>query len=218
VLLSQQIGTKGVYWNLWSSQSTAIDATIPVIGAGTATFTAYTDTPSDGSTAFVYPRLNASTDLTLAMPAPSVLTAPIAAAAGVKSSTMFTWSAAPMNIYQVDLATTPIMGSAMAKYQIQTTALLAVIPTVPELPLPRSQSFDWFVQSFGPHTSIDDAVSGVGLATSLTVTFEDTFHTLTASPSRTFYDGALIRSRCHSMKEARAASRRTHGVSCLLIE
>jgi hypothetical protein len=147
---------------LGNGQSTIANATIPLIDAGKATLLMYTDGPL-GSVAAAYSGLNASTDVSLSLPAPAVLMAPTNDAVGVNATTVFAWSSAPKSIYQVEFEASSGMDTARILYRVTTTANTATIPFVAELVLPKGQRFGWLVSTYGSHSSIDDAVSDRGL-------------------------------------------------------
>ncbi|HEX2688547.1 MAG TPA: hypothetical protein VHN14_18090 [Kofleriaceae bacterium] len=135
---------------------------------------------------FVHPALAAPTDITFALPAPSVQNAPLNAATGVTATTPFTWSAAPDTVYEVTIATTTTTGTAKARYQLYTTSPTRAILVVPELALPLNQSFTWNVNGYGPNASINDAASATGLESVFTNDFDGTRHWFTNSTDRTF--------------------------------
>ena len=184
IQLNQQIGTGTV--NLWnSSPTTAADATIPVIASGKSAMAA-TSTLDGATTQFVHPSINAATSVAFALPAPAVQTAPVNAATGVTTTTPFTWSPTPMTVYELNIGSTTVQGSAKARFQVFTTTPMATIPQVPELVLPSNQSFTWFVNGYGPNVSIDDAASATGLLTVSATDYTNTVvHSFTNSTDRT---------------------------------
>lgn len=184
ITLTQQLGTVGTLV-LWTGTTTTADATIPLVGAGKAALFAIA-TLDNATTQFVHPALAAATDVTFALPAPSVQTAPVNAATGVTATTPFTWSAAPNTVYQLDVVTTATTGSGKAFYILLTASPTATIPAVPELTLPPNQSFVWNVSGFGPNTSADDAASATGLEFVTPAEFDSNRHWLTTSTERTF--------------------------------
>jgi hypothetical protein len=167
---------------LWSAATTAASATIPLVGAGKAALFA-TATLDNATTTFVHPALAAATDITFALPAPSVQTAPLNAATGVTATTPFTWSAAPDTVYEVNISTG---GTAKARYQLYTTSPSGTIPVVPELALPLNQSFTWNVNGYGPNATINDAASATGLESVSSADFDGARHWFTNSTDRTF--------------------------------
>ena len=181
--LSQQTGRTGNGITLWQSLASTLDATIPLVSSGTSSLLALSTSSGNDVTGFIYPGLHTPTDVTLALPAPAVQLSPIAAATGITRATTFTWSASSMTIYQVTFSTTPTKGTSKVIYQITTTSASTTLPIVPELPLPNSQSFDWFVQGVAPHGSIDDAVSSRDIGSAPVPTFDGSFYTFTASHS-----------------------------------
>lgn len=170
---------------LWSATTTAASATIPLVGAGKAALFA-TATLDNATTTFVHPALAAATDITFALPAPSLQTAPLNAATGVTATTPFTWSAAPDTVYEVNIATTTTTGTARARYQLYTTSPSGTIPAVPELALPLNQSFTWNVNGYGPNATINDAASATGLEPVFAADFDGARHWFTNSTDRTF--------------------------------
>jgi hypothetical protein len=183
ITLTQQLGTSSVA--LWSATTTVADSTIPLIAAGKAALSA-TATLDNAATTFVHPALAAATDVTFALPAPAVQTAPLNAATGVTVATPFTWDAPQNTIYQVNISSTSTTGTALAAYQLITTGPMAKIPVVPELALPLNQSFTWNVNGYGPSASIDDAASAAGLQTVSDADFTGQRHWFTNSTDRTF--------------------------------
>jgi hypothetical protein len=168
------------------SQGAIVDATIPIIDAGKAVLVGLSF-GADGSTGVAYSGLDASTDLTTTLLPPSVLTGPPNTAVGIDATTAFTWTDAPKTIYQVRFQATSIMGAAKVEYRIQTAANRAMIPSVPEVVLPKGQSFQWTVKGLGPFTSIDDAVSDDGTPDSATTLYPNLpFYTVSDSVTRTF--------------------------------
>jgi hypothetical protein len=183
ITLTQQLGAASsiVLWTT-KATTTAASATIPLVGAGKAALFA-TATLDNATTTFVHPALTAATDITFALPAPSVQTAPLNAATGVTATTPFTWSAAPDTVYEVNISTG---GTAKARYQLYTTSPSGTIPVVPELALPLNQSFTWNVNGYGPNATINDAASATGLESVSSADFDGARHWFTNSTDRTF--------------------------------
>jgi len=184
ITLTQQLGNVSTIV-LWSAATTAANATIPLVGAGKAALFA-TATLDNATTQFVHPALAVATDITFALPAPSLQTAPLNAATGVVAATPFTWSAAPNTVYEVTTASTATMGTAKARYQLYTTSASGAIPVVPELALPLNQSFTWNINGYGPNASINDAASTTGLELVSVADFDGNRHWFTNSTDRTF--------------------------------
>ena len=184
ITLTQQLGSASSLV-LWTGTTTAAAATIPLVGAGKSSLFA-TATLDNATTQFVHPALAAAADVTFALPAPSVQSAPLNAATGVTVATPFTWSPAPNTVYQVTLSTTTATGTAKAQYSVFTTSTTATIPMVPELTLPLNQSFTWNVNGFGPNASINDAASATGPQFASSADFTGTVHWFTNSTDRSF--------------------------------
>lgn len=182
--LSQQLGGGSVV--LWTTNTTTTaDATIPVIAAGKSAVFA-SATLDAATTSFVDPGINAAKDITFALPAPAVQLAPVNAATGVNTMTVFSWTGAPMTVYELNILTTATQGNAQARYLIYTTESMATIPGVPELPLPSNQSFTWQINGYGPKTSINDAATMAGLEGVSPNDFDGERHSFTNSTDRTF--------------------------------
>ena len=184
ITLNQQLGT-GVIALWTSSTTTTADATIPVIAAGKSTVYA-TASLNGAITQFVDPGLNASKDITFALPAPAVQLAPVDTATGVNTTTAFSWTGTPMTVYELNIASTTTTGTAKARYIVYTTDATATIPMVPEVALPSNQSFTWAVNGYGPKTSVNDAVTMGGLQNVSSVDFTGARHSYTNSTDRTF--------------------------------
>lgn len=131
---------------------------------------------------------DASKDITFALPAPAVHLAPVDTATSVNTTTAFSWTGTPMTVYGLDIVSTLRIGdpSAEARYIVYTIDTMATIPVVPELMLPRNQSFAWWVSGYSPTASIDDAATMVGLETVSSVDFDGGRHSYTNSTVRTF--------------------------------
>lgn len=182
--LTQQIGASNSIV-LWTGTTTAADATIPLVSAGKAAMFA-TATLNGATTSFVYPALAAATDVTFALPAPSLQNAPLDQAVGITATTSFTWAPAQSTVYEVIFATTTTQGAAKARYQLYTTSSTAALPVVPELTLPSNQSFTWAVNGYGPTASINDAASATGLEGVAQADFDGPRHWFTNSTDRAF--------------------------------
>ena len=184
--LSQQIhvpgGAEGSVL-LWSGQTTDATATIPLVGAGKAGFAA-SAILNGASTSFAYPALAEATDVTFALRAPQVQTAPLDRAVGVNATTPFSWSTTPNTIYQLTLRSTTTTGTQNAIYQQYTAATSATLPEIPELPLPLNQSFAWQVSGRGPSATVDDAASATEFTGASSIDFTGTPHWFTVSTSR----------------------------------
>jgi len=184
--LSQQIhvpgGAEGSVL-LWSGQTTDATATIPLVGAGKAGFAA-SAILNGASTSFAYPALAEATDVTFALRAPQVQTAPLDRAVGVNATTPFSWSTTPNTIYQLTLRSTTTTGTQNAIYQQYTAATSATLPEIPELPLPLNQSFAWQVSGRGPSATADDAASATEFTGASSIDFTGTPHWFTVSTSR----------------------------------
>jgi len=184
--LSQQIhvpgGAEGSVL-LWSGQTTDATATIPLVGAGKAGFSA-SAVLNGASSSFAYPALAAATDVTFALLAPAIQAAPLDRAIGITTATPFSWSATPNTIYQLTLSTTATTGTQKAIYQLYTAATSATLPEIPELPLPLNQSFTWQVSGYGPSTTVDGAASAAGFSGASSIDFTGTPHWFTVSTAR----------------------------------
>lgn len=184
--LNQQFGQNvGPLWT--TPAAVAADATYPIVAtAGKTTFHA-TTTVGSGATlqrsSSVHPLTTGAINVSVVLPAPASQIAPVDAATNVTTTTPFTWTAPAGVINELRLTTG---GTMRAQYQVFTTASSATIPMVTEVPLPPNQTFDWTVNGYGPHATIDDAVNAIGLETVSSSDFDGPAHTFTDTASRTF--------------------------------
>lgn len=185
--LTQELSTTFV--PLWEATSTTnAVASVPVLPVGKSALHALSAS-GGATTALVHPldpTSGGSYDVARTLPPPSVLSAPAAGATAVTAATSFAWSAVPDTIYELAVRTTTTTGTARAAYLVFTRATTGAIPSVPEAPIPPNQSFQWQVNGYGPHASMDAAVSGDGLEPVIATDFAGPPHTLTTSPSRAF--------------------------------
>lgn len=164
---------------LWTANTTAIDAAFPIIAsAGGTTLYASSSMSGVGSSYFVHP-LTATATLDFTMPAPALLMMPADAATGVTTQTMFEWTASPGVISQV------YMSGTGAAFYIYTTSNSTTIPVVPELALPAATSFSWSITSFAPAASTNDAAGTDALRTA-GYEFTGALHAHSNSVSRSF--------------------------------
>ncbi|MGE3456543.1 MAG: hypothetical protein AB7O24_15645 [Kofleriaceae bacterium] len=184
ITLTQALGNNS--HTMWSAVATAMNATIPMIPAGPSAVFGIA-TLSTSKSQFVIPAIASNADASFVMRSPAVQGQPQDGAVDVTTSTPFDWVGPAGVVNQVTMVT---QGAVKASYEIITTNSSVTIPIIPELPLPGTQSFTWRVTGYGPHATIDEAASEVGLRSAVPTTFEGAPHFSTISMDRAFTSAA----------------------------
>lgn len=178
VKLVQEFGS--TFASLWTADTTAIDATIPLVPTlgGTALYAA--TSLDGGSSEFIQP-LTGTATVSFTMPAAAVPSTPTDEATGVTTATVFAWTAPNNVVSEANITTTSTQGTAKATYRVFTANTQITIPVIPELPLPAAQSFNWRVHGYAPTTSVNDAAAANELETVTQGDFQGPAHAYTSS-------------------------------------
>ena len=148
--LYQQFGHNGAPLGNWSGTGTTTSAatSIPLIPAGKSCL--YATTSINGmytpTTTYIYPALAAATNVGYTLAAPATQLTPADGAAGVTSTTQFSWQPPAESVSKIFFADGIFYTVGITLFTSGTTA---TIPVVPEAPLPAHQ-LSWMVSNFGP--------------------------------------------------------------------
>ena len=143
-----------------SGTATAFTYVVPSITGTTLSVTA--EASSGGATSLagkagIAPGTNA---IALIIPDPTALSLPVNAAAGVTTTTPFSWTPRPSAVYVM------VIGGAVNQpsYMVITGGNSGTIPdlTALGLGLPKSTLYSWYVTTYGPFTNIDAAAAATG--------------------------------------------------------
>ena len=143
-----------------SGTATAFTYVVPTITGAVLSVTAFAAGSGVGQCSVTKAGIApGTTGITLTIPDPTILSLPVNAATGVTTTTPFSWSPVSSAIYAVTL-----VGPGSQYYIVITGGNSGTIPdlTALGLGLPKSASFAWQVQSYGPFSSIDAAAGATG--------------------------------------------------------
>ncbi|HSD88754.1 MAG TPA: hypothetical protein VLB44_14605 [Kofleriaceae bacterium] len=177
VTLTQQLA--GSPFEVWTATTNNATSTIPILTNQKASFYA-TATSGGAVTEGVVPGITASTDVTMALPAPASVTGPVNGASNVTTATPFEFSTTANQVYEVS------MNSSAAIYVIYTASGSLTIPNVSEMPLPSAAAFTWAIRGFGPLASVNASADMNALQGVAKFDPTGTYHSLTTSTTRNF--------------------------------
>ncbi len=150
ITLVQRLGNAEL--PLWVTTTQQVDATVPV-SAGPSAIIAKT-VFGQSESVYVRPEITGNTNVSAHMLAPAIQGEPADAATGVKPMmTTFSWSAPPGTVSLVYLRSE---ACCPTDFYIITDKTSITLPAIQIWPIHPNTPFTWFVESYGPATSVND--------------------------------------------------------------